>query len=115
MLYHECPNCGSNLDPGERCDCAKEKVAPPIPGLTYIGECAVQEGSGTLPVYEMGGFINTKEGWNLLAKCKNENDMETYRRAKAEWERKQKTAPDAGTSEGDKLVKYDHSYAIKIP
>lgn len=23
--YNVCPNCGSNLDPGERCDCGKEK------------------------------------------------------------------------------------------
>lgn len=23
--YHECPQCGANLDPGERCDCAREK------------------------------------------------------------------------------------------
>lgn len=23
MLYRPCPNCGSNLDPGERCDCAE--------------------------------------------------------------------------------------------
>lgn len=22
--YHTCPNCGANLDPGERCDCEKE-------------------------------------------------------------------------------------------
>lgn len=21
MYYHPCPNCGANLDPGERCDC----------------------------------------------------------------------------------------------
>lgn len=25
MAYFEtCPHCGSNLDPGEKCDCAKE-------------------------------------------------------------------------------------------
>lgn len=23
--YNECPLCGSNLDPGESCDCQKEK------------------------------------------------------------------------------------------
>ena len=21
MIYHTCPHCGANLDPGERCDC----------------------------------------------------------------------------------------------
>jgi len=24
MMYKTCPECGSNLDPGERCDCRKE-------------------------------------------------------------------------------------------
>lgn len=23
--YHTCPNCGANLDPGEKCDCQNEK------------------------------------------------------------------------------------------
>ena len=23
--YNTCPNCGANLDPGESCDCIKEK------------------------------------------------------------------------------------------
>lgn len=23
--YHVCPDCGGNLDPGEKCDCQKEK------------------------------------------------------------------------------------------
>lgn len=26
--YNVCPNCGSNLDPGEKCDCQKEKLKP---------------------------------------------------------------------------------------
>ena len=25
MFYRTCPDCGANLDPGERCDCRKEK------------------------------------------------------------------------------------------
>lgn len=25
--YHECPDCGLNLDPGEICECRKEKAA----------------------------------------------------------------------------------------
>lgn len=24
MLYRQCPACGSNLDPGERCDCTDQ-------------------------------------------------------------------------------------------
>lgn len=24
--YNTCPNCGSNLDPGEKCDCENEKA-----------------------------------------------------------------------------------------
>ena len=26
--YRICPNCGSSLDPGERCDCQDEETAP---------------------------------------------------------------------------------------
>lgn len=26
--YNICPNCGSNLDPGEKCDCQREKSQP---------------------------------------------------------------------------------------
>lgn len=26
MYYHICPDCGANLDPGEKCDCKKEKA-----------------------------------------------------------------------------------------
>jgi predicted nucleic acid-binding Zn-ribbon protein len=25
-MYYTCPRCGSNLDPGERCDCEREKI-----------------------------------------------------------------------------------------
>lgn len=30
MIYHECPTCGANLDPGEPCDICKsrEEKAP---------------------------------------------------------------------------------------
>ena len=34
MLYWTCPNCGANLDAGERCDCREEpahKKEPPDP------------------------------------------------------------------------------------
>lgn len=26
MYYDTCPNCGSNLDPGEKCDCQEARV-----------------------------------------------------------------------------------------
>ncbi len=29
MYYTVCPHCGANLDPGERCDCEKEKLNTP--------------------------------------------------------------------------------------
>jgi len=28
MLYRTCPDCGANLDPGEKCDCRRD----PTPG-----------------------------------------------------------------------------------
>lgn len=24
--YHTCPDCGANLDPGERCDCTDNNI-----------------------------------------------------------------------------------------
>lgn len=36
--FRICPNCGGNLDPGERCDCrAKEKETAPLPRETASG------------------------------------------------------------------------------
>ena len=31
MLYHTCPDCQANLDPGETCDCKKNTDAKPSP------------------------------------------------------------------------------------
>ena len=28
MVLRACPDCGASLEPGERCDCQKEKTAP---------------------------------------------------------------------------------------
>lgn len=35
--YRVCPNCGSNLDPGERCDCKdqKEQTVEEAPAETF--------------------------------------------------------------------------------
>jgi len=43
---------------------------------------------GTLPLYETYGFINTAEGWNLLAKLKNPLHPD-YVAAKAIYEAKE--------------------------
>ena len=29
-LYYQCPECGANLDPGEKCDCEEEQVKESI-------------------------------------------------------------------------------------
>lgn len=34
--YRTCPNCGANLDPGERCDCQDKKET--APGATNYPE-----------------------------------------------------------------------------
>lgn len=26
-MFNTCPNCGANLDPGEKCDCQKEMAS----------------------------------------------------------------------------------------
>lgn len=54
-----------------------------------------------VPVFEIGGFINTLEGWNLYVKC---NGGEEYKAAKAEWEKKQVAAP-APTTLSDMVAK----------
>ena len=59
--YKTCPHCGSNLDPGEKCDCTT------MSGLKHIGTYTDPTGEyGTLPLYQMEGSINTKEGWSRL-------------------------------------------------
>ncbi len=30
--YHTCPECGANLDPGEKCDCIDAKEKAPAAG-----------------------------------------------------------------------------------
>ncbi len=37
MQYWTCPECGANLDPGEKCDCEEQKNAPPC-GNTEQGK-----------------------------------------------------------------------------
>jgi len=39
MMYRECPLCGLNLDPGEKCDCRKkERGRPAGTGTTSNNE-----------------------------------------------------------------------------
>lgn len=33
--FRTCPCCGSNLDPGEKCDCRKEEIREPKRILTW--------------------------------------------------------------------------------
>lgn len=35
-MFHTCPNCGANLDPGEKCDCRTQKA--PLEPLTEFLE-----------------------------------------------------------------------------
>ena len=42
--YHVCPNCGANLDPGERCDCQLTEYRS---GIASDG--MVNEPGGTIP------------------------------------------------------------------
>lgn len=41
--YHTCPDCGANLDPGERCDCGVETSdaykCPTHPMTGYVIRC----------------------------------------------------------------------------
>lgn len=46
--YSTCPNCGSNLDPGEKCDCERReplaKYEPPC-GITRKNVCVSEPGT----------------------------------------------------------------------
>ncbi|NLB91735.1 MAG: hypothetical protein GX786_11030 [Clostridiales bacterium] len=53
-------------------------------GLKYLGQIETKE-FGELPLYSMGGFINTEEGWNLYVACGKRGNMGPYNKAKAEY------------------------------
>lgn len=46
--YKVCPHCGSNLDPGEQCECAKEKHSETYSkkkgGEVYVGNATDASG-----------------------------------------------------------------------
>lgn len=43
MKYRECPICGAHLDPGERCDCQRQKEGPPTRPAKGCGVCQDME------------------------------------------------------------------------
>lgn len=57
--YRTCPHCGSNLDPGEVCDCRdKEKTAPSAANTEDGRVEKVLEGSDSAStITENGGFV----------------------------------------------------------
>lgn len=38
MIYHTCPLCGANLDPGERCDCENNWMKVELPPASEDGQ-----------------------------------------------------------------------------
>lgn len=38
MIYHTCPLCGANLDPGERCDCDDNWMKVELPPADADGQ-----------------------------------------------------------------------------
>ena len=76
LLYHR-----------SRAEYKEEFIMKEIKGLKYIGEYE-DEDYGTLPLYDMDGFINTAEGWSLLGKLKDPKHPE-YVAAKAAYEAKE--------------------------
>ena len=50
MIYRQCPICGANLDPGERCDCRENEKGRP-------GDAGAAHGNKALPraVYQSTG------------------------------------------------------------
>ena len=60
MYYRVCPNCGCNLDPGERCECDKpSKETAPLPRkrpLTKVSTVSIS--AQTLAVKNARGCLN---------------------------------------------------------
>lgn len=59
MIYHTCPRCGANLDPGERCDC-KQEMPPRVLPTPKAADGKRQLHNAILPpsiVPENGGKI----------------------------------------------------------
>ena len=64
-------------------------------GLKYVGEHTIPGTSQTLPLYEMDGWINSAEGWNMLAAVqRGEVSQADYEAAKAEFYRQEAAAND---------------------
>ena len=50
MFYWQCPYCGANLDPGERCDCKKEKPPRVLQHSQAVGGKQLLHGSYTASI-----------------------------------------------------------------
>ena len=84
-LYRTCPYCGANLDPGERCDCERERMHPlPRDGLRatcpyfrqridYQGDYRIQ-----CMTRQQGSLLNKQDGLFYLSR--EERDAEYTRR-----------------------------------
>jgi len=60
--------------------------------MKYIGKYT-DEKYGTLPLYELTGFINTREGWNMRAAVqRGEISSEEYEAAKKAYNKKEPNA-----------------------
>ncbi len=62
-----------------------------------------------IPVFEIGGFINTLEGWNLYVQCAHNGDMGPYEEAKTRYDEEQRQeAEHRQRREHDRVETKDH-------
>lgn len=50
-MYRTCPDCGSNLDPGEICECRKEEDLLPVPVFACTRQPIIPENLSSLSAY----------------------------------------------------------------
>lgn len=50
--------------------------------LTRVEDIAIKNTGKRIPCFELGGFINTLEGWNLYVECLKNKDIKPYEEAK---------------------------------
>lgn len=60
--YNTCPNCGCNLDPGEKCDCENEKAREQEKRQEFFGRhLKTEQKAGQLAfVFDMEGSYDKK-------------------------------------------------------
>lgn len=62
MVYWTCPRCGTNLDPGERCDCLHIEKAAAAGTATTTGRTTERYTDINIIAHPFGGVNKNQKG-----------------------------------------------------